>query len=234
MREKCARVLAAALMTGAIGFALAMPAFFGTPNDVTRLLTAPPSSLQGSVRAVALHATSGSTPEQGRLAGRTSVTTAARLAALRFNLGAGAAGRPGSLSPSSIGRAPKPKPKPKPAPSPSPGPTPAPAPAPAPGPDTRQLAAAPPPAPATAPTPAVDPGKTRGRGKGKGKGHTNHGKGHDQVPPGQQPAPAAPPAAPPVTPPTPAGVAEDQQSASDKSKGHDKDNDHGDDKGRGH
>ncbi|MDX6435192.1 MAG: hypothetical protein QOK34_26, partial [Gaiellaceae bacterium] len=98
MREKCARVLAAALMTGAIGFALAMPAFFGSPNEVSRLLTAPPSSLQGSVRAVAPRAATGST-DAGRRAGRKSVTTAARSAVIRFNLGAGAAGRPGSLSP---------------------------------------------------------------------------------------------------------------------------------------
>jgi hypothetical protein len=231
MREKCARVLAAALMTGAIGFALAMPAFFGTPNDVTRLLTAPPSSLQGSVRAVAPRVTTGSTTEAGRLAGRRSVAAAARLAALRFNLGAEAAGRPGSLSPSSVGRTPKPKPKPKPKPSPSPAPTPTPAPAPAP--DTRQLAASPPPVPVTAPTPAVDPGKARGKGKGKRNGHTNHGhgKGHDQVPPGQQSAAPGPPAAPPAAPPATAGATEDQ-SASDKGKGHDKD--HGNDKGRGH
>jgi len=33
MREKCARVLVAALMTGAIGFALAMPAIFATPHN---------------------------------------------------------------------------------------------------------------------------------------------------------------------------------------------------------
>ena len=53
MREKCARVLAAALMTGAIGFALAMPALFGTGQDAVRSLTAPPSSLQRSVQVVA-------------------------------------------------------------------------------------------------------------------------------------------------------------------------------------
>jgi hypothetical protein len=53
MREKCARVLAAALMTGAIGFTLAMPALFGTARDAVRSLTAPPSSLQRSVNLVA-------------------------------------------------------------------------------------------------------------------------------------------------------------------------------------
>src|SRR6476620_10575738 len=53
MRETCARVLAAALMTGAIGFALAMPAVFGTAHNAIRSLTAPPSSLQRSVHVVA-------------------------------------------------------------------------------------------------------------------------------------------------------------------------------------
>jgi len=53
MRETCARVLAAALMTGAIGFALAMPAIFDTANNAGRSLTAPPSFLQRSVHVVA-------------------------------------------------------------------------------------------------------------------------------------------------------------------------------------
>ncbi len=54
MRETGARVLAAALMTGAIGFALAMPALFGTSaRDAVRTLTSPPSSLQRSVHVVA-------------------------------------------------------------------------------------------------------------------------------------------------------------------------------------
>jgi hypothetical protein len=233
MRVKCARVLAAALMTGAIGFALAMPAFFGTPNDVSRLLTAPPSSLQRSVRAVAPLATTSSTEAAERLVGRRSVTTAARLAVIRFNLGAGPAGRPGSLRPSSLARQPKPKPTPKPGPTPATTPAPTPAPAPAQAPDTRQLAASPPPAPATAPTPAptVNTGKAKARGKGIGRGHPGHGnaKGHDQVPPGQQPAPTT--AA--VEPTTPAGATADQP-ASNSGRGHDKDKDHGNDKGREH
>ena len=52
MRETGARVLAAALMTGAIGFALAMPALLGTAHDAARVLTSPPSSLQRSVHVV--------------------------------------------------------------------------------------------------------------------------------------------------------------------------------------
>jgi hypothetical protein len=56
MRETCARVLAAALMTGAIAFALGAPALFESPRDGTWRLTAPPSSLQRSVRVPALPA----------------------------------------------------------------------------------------------------------------------------------------------------------------------------------
>lgn len=57
MRENCARVLAAALMTGAIAAAVAMSAVFGTPAEQAgQAITAPPSSLQRSVRAVALPA----------------------------------------------------------------------------------------------------------------------------------------------------------------------------------
>jgi hypothetical protein len=54
MRETCARVLAAALMTGAIAGTVAMSALFGPPSAADRPLTAPPSSLQRSVRAEVL------------------------------------------------------------------------------------------------------------------------------------------------------------------------------------
>src|SRR5438093_7771113 len=50
MRETCARVLAAALMTGAIAVVVAMSALFGTPSGAERPITAPPSSLQRSIR----------------------------------------------------------------------------------------------------------------------------------------------------------------------------------------
>jgi hypothetical protein len=50
MRETCARVLAAALMTGAIATVVAMSAFIGTPSRADRPITAPSSSLQRSVR----------------------------------------------------------------------------------------------------------------------------------------------------------------------------------------
>ena len=50
MRETCARVLAAALMTGAIATVVGMSALFDTPTEVGRPIAAPPSSLQRSVR----------------------------------------------------------------------------------------------------------------------------------------------------------------------------------------
>jgi hypothetical protein len=53
MRETCARVLAAALMTGAIATVAAMSALFGTSREARRPLAAPPSTLQHSVRLVA-------------------------------------------------------------------------------------------------------------------------------------------------------------------------------------
>ena len=54
MRETCARVLAAALMTGAIAAVVAMSALYETPQEAGRALTAPPSSLQRSVRLTAM------------------------------------------------------------------------------------------------------------------------------------------------------------------------------------
>jgi len=56
MRETCARVLAAALMTGAIAAVVAMSALFDMSVEAGRPITAPPSSLQRSVRVVALPA----------------------------------------------------------------------------------------------------------------------------------------------------------------------------------
>ena len=76
MRETCARVLAAALMTGAIGFALAMPAIFATAHDAGRSLTAPPSFLQRSVHVVA------SAPSGSARGGRLEETRPIRAASL--------------------------------------------------------------------------------------------------------------------------------------------------------
>jgi len=65
MRETCARVLAAALMTGAIAATLAMPAIFDSAREAGRSLTAPPTSLQRSVRVPAL-AVPAQTARRGR------------------------------------------------------------------------------------------------------------------------------------------------------------------------
>jgi len=56
MRETCARVLAAALMTGAIATALDLPGEFDSAREPGRGLTAPPSSLQRTVRVPAVTA----------------------------------------------------------------------------------------------------------------------------------------------------------------------------------
>ena len=50
MRETFARVLAAALMTGAIATVVGMSALFEMPSEPRRPIAAPPSSLQRSVR----------------------------------------------------------------------------------------------------------------------------------------------------------------------------------------
>jgi hypothetical protein len=50
MRETCARVLAAALITGAIATVVGMSALFDTPRNVERDVTAPPSALAHSIR----------------------------------------------------------------------------------------------------------------------------------------------------------------------------------------
>ena len=53
MRETCARVLAAALMTGAIATVVAMSPMLGTPTEPGRPIAAPPSSAQRTVRLTA-------------------------------------------------------------------------------------------------------------------------------------------------------------------------------------
>src|SRR4029453_8152731 len=53
MRETCARVLAAALMTGAIASAVGLPSTFQSASGPERGLTVPPSSLQRTVRVPA-------------------------------------------------------------------------------------------------------------------------------------------------------------------------------------
>jgi hypothetical protein len=53
MRETCARVLAAALLTGAIATVVAMAAHLNGPNEAGTPIAAPSSSLQRTVRLTA-------------------------------------------------------------------------------------------------------------------------------------------------------------------------------------
>lgn len=53
MRETCARVLAAALLTGAIATVVGMSALVDTPREPAGPIAAPPSSVQRSVRLTA-------------------------------------------------------------------------------------------------------------------------------------------------------------------------------------
>lgn len=53
MRETCVRVLAAALLTAAIATVVGMSALFRTPSEAGRPISAPPSSLQRTVRLTA-------------------------------------------------------------------------------------------------------------------------------------------------------------------------------------
>jgi hypothetical protein len=173
MRETCARVLAAALMTGAVAFAVALPALVGPTLDPGRPLTAPPSSLRRSV-PVTPHKAAATRPAPERLvsahpiAKSTADTALARfVSAPRPNLG--------ELQPASVG-----KPQGRPAPAPTPAPTPAPEPQPTPPPetDTRELASATPAAPA--PPPAAPPPGAGSEGDREGKGHwKDSDKGHD-------------------------------------------------------
>jgi len=230
MRETCARVLAAALMTGAIAFALAMPAVLGTARENGRPLTAPPSSLQRSVR-VTTPALSSRRNDAAPPARTKELGAAAALAALRSRL-ASRGSQSTTLRPASSGRTGPPS-RPTPAP-PKPSPAPAPKPAPAPQPATRQLAAEAPPTAATAP-PATDSGHGKGKGKGKDKARLRGAKashdddgGDDSEDCGQAAAqptpPAAPAAAAPATPPAPQaddGAGKDRGHGKGGDKGHD-------------
>src|SRR6185295_8217818 len=147
MRETCARVLAAALMTGAIGFALAMPAIFATAHDAGRSLTAPPSFLQRSVHVVA------SAPSRSARSGRLEETQPIRPASLQV------AGRSPALSSRST-KAGLPQQAPKPAPKPTPAP---------PTPPARELASTA--VSSSTPSQSAATPDSKGRGKKKGKQH---------------------------------------------------------------
>ena len=212
MRETCARVLAAALMTGAIGFALAMPAIFETAHKAAgRSLTAPPSSLQRSVHVVA--SAPSLSARDGRLEGTQPIQPASFLPASRSgsarNGNIPASGRHSSRAGRSE-RAPKPAPKPTPAPAPA----------------TRELADTTPTAAASPSPPAPSQPAASPAGKGKGK---KQGKQHAKSKGEPTQAPQPPVAA---TNPQPAN--ESPASEGDKDHGNDKDKGKGksDDKGR--
>jgi hypothetical protein len=210
MRETCARVLAAALMTGAIGFALAMPAIFETAHKAAgRSLTAPPSSLQRSVHVVA--SAPSLSARDGRLEGTQPIQPASFLPA-----GRSGSARNGSIPASDrhssrvdrSERAPKPAPKPTPAPAPA----------------TRKLADTTPPAAVSPPAPSQPAASPGGKGKGKKQGK-QHAKSKGK--PTQAPQPPVP-----ATNPQPAN--ESPGSEGEKDHGNDKDKGKGksDDKGR--
>ena len=172
MRETCARVLAAALMTGAIAFSLAMPAVFGTAKDAVGSLTAPPSSIQRSVPVV--KAAPARAASAARLEGTRSFFPAIPVAVVTS-----------SADRSSPARAPRSAPRPAPSPAPQP----------APATDTRTLAgesAAPPVAQRAPSQPPAASVKRRGKGHDKEKSKPTE--------PAPQPLPTATPAPPAESP----------------------------------
>src|SRR6266545_4163721 len=125
MRETCARVLAAALMTGAIATALGLPAAFDSALEPGRGLTAPPSSLQRTVHVPAVAASERSARSERLVAALSIRPSAARPLGRHVT-------SPGTLSRTRF--------NPPPAAAPSAPPAPEPAPGPAAEPETRELA----------------------------------------------------------------------------------------------
>ncbi len=214
MRENCARVLAAALMTGAIGFALAMPAIFETAHNAGRSLTAPPSFLQRSVHVVA---SAPSRPGRaGRLEGTQSIQPASFVPASRSGSTRSGSSPASSRHPS---RADRSGPDTKPAPKPT---------APAPASPTRELTGATPQTAVSPPAPSQPATSPGGKGKGKKKAK-QHDKSKGKPAEGPQPPVAA-------TTPQPANESPATDGEKDhgkgKDNGKDKDKGGGDDKGR--
>jgi hypothetical protein len=207
MRETCARVLAAALMTGAIAFAVGMPALFGTARDLGRSVIAPPSSLQRTIHAQAFSAPSlRGAPE--RAAGTSSLAEAQRPSLAR--------------SDQQLSRS-RPRPGGKPAPTPTPKPAPQPKPEPTPGAQVgaRELAStsAPPTSAgeqgatshaAARDTQQVHPTKPKGKGKGRAKGH-DEDNGDRPAPPAETAQPTSTTTSPPAAA-APAPTSDEPQS----------------------
>jgi hypothetical protein len=185
MRETCARVLAAALMTGAIAFVLAMPALFESARDAGRGLTAPPSSLRRSVQAPALTAP---TRPAGVHSIRRPVT---RPVVVRTTARAVRARRSRPHPPGADNTAP---------------------PSPRPEPETRELASTPPEPSAQPPvhisSPSAPTTAQAGPGKGKGKA-----KGHDKEKGGDKADTASSESGPVVAPTPPPPAMETQDDA---------------------
>src|SRR6266849_4559388 len=201
MRENGARVLVAALMTGAIAFALAMPAVFGTSaQDAVRSLTSPPSSLQRSVHVVA--AALPRPLRAGRLEPTHSIAGAVPASTVPTF---------GRHHDSTAASVPKAASQPAPRPIPQPAPTS----------DTRVLASATPAAPVVRPA-ASEARSSHGKGKGKGRN-----KSKERCRPAaseSEPVPATPPA-PEAASPESDGKKDhgrDDKSKGGSGKGHDK------------
>jgi hypothetical protein len=178
MRQTCARVLAAALMTGAIAAVLALPALFDSPRDEGRELTAPPSSLQRSVRVPALPA-----PARPVRAERLVTALSVSRSAVRPTIVRHEPSR-------SVVRAPRSNPRPATAGPPAPK---------APEPESREIASttpepeAQPPAQTPSAPACSEPvsGKDKSKGKGKGKARGRN-KDNERAPdPEKTPVPAA-------------------------------------------
>jgi hypothetical protein len=165
----CARVLAAALMTGAIATLLTLPALTSEPGGEHRAVPAPPSSHHRTLRLPALPA------PVLHLSARRRVVAHARPSALatvsvapRPNV---AVFNPANVRPTRQPVAPRPAPRP----APSPAPAPAPAPSTPAQPEQREVASEPAPPPAS---PAPQPNTSDQPCQPSSDEDDGHGHGH--------------------------------------------------------
>jgi len=176
----CARVLAAALITGGIASALVLPALTSQPGGVPRAVSTPPSSHDRTLYLPALQAPARSSPQHHAVVAHQRSTELAaapispRPSVVFF--------KPASVKPATRPVVQPPAPKPRPTPKPVPASS---SPAPAADPAPRDLASDPAPAPAApAPEPdASDDSCTPSSDNEDGQGHGNgngHAYGHDK------------------------------------------------------
>lgn len=155
MRETCARVLAAALMTGAIATVVAMSALFEMPSGPGQPIAAPPSSLQRSVRLEAQPAPPQRTRVRRRLEAAHQISTPARAVVVTRSV---VVTRRQRVRPAARQLA-EAKPAPKPVPAPVP------------------VAPQPPAAPVVEAVQPTEPDKQdKDHGQGSGKDHKEHDK----------------------------------------------------------